>query len=427
VVELQQCAERLLAELDGPSRGDLEVSVMRLVDHQVENDERGRTVSTGWCLDELVAVRQSLGDAERFVTLPASSTSAAVAGALARSPSRGNPPPMCSGEQFAGSANGSAPSSCRLQSILKDLERLGDGTRQQIERQTRHGGGRGPGHAHSMLVRDRTCEVRNSRGGSARFHDRYLRLRQTLAADGLTWHNALCFPTAYAGEEVPISPTVGRDHSGRFDSPGNPDSGAGPIVVQGDVMVELLAVWARTSRETLRNAVYSRAVSIAERPSPFRTPAVDDTGRTIGIRRHVTRGAVSPRCLDPQGAHRQVPEAPPVPSYSALVLEPSTVPSADLLAPIGRGFYASQITALVIGEDTGGRRSLQLRLGGFDIESGVLVGELRWIDGRVDYDQLFASVGAVGDSLYWGRWKWADGWYASPIVVFDRLLLGVDT
>jgi len=417
-------AERLLAGLDAPSRGDLEVSVIRLVDHHVEIDGRGGTVSTGWCLDELVAVRRSLGDAEHFVTLPASSDAAVIAEALDRSPRHRRPSPMCEGTSEDGSATGSAGSPRPLQSIMEELEQLEDGTRRQIEKLTRDGGGRGPGHPHSMLVRDRTGEIRNSRGGSAGFHERYLRLRQALAADGLTWHNALCYPTAYAGEGVQIGPTVGRDHSGRFDGPGDSAIGSGPIVIQGDVMVELLAVWARGSTEARRGGAYSEAVSISERPIPFRTPAVDDSGRTIGIRRYVTRGAVSSHCFEPQGAHRQVPEAPLLPSYSALVLEPSRVPSGDLLAPIDRGFYASQITALVIGEDTGSRRSLQLRLGGFEIESGALVGELRWIEGVATYDRLFATVSAIGSGLYWGRWKWTDGWYASPAVVFDRLLSG---
>jgi hypothetical protein len=424
VVELGQCAERLLAGLDAQSRGDLEVSVMRLVDHQVDTDERGRTVSTGWCLDELVTVRWSLGDAERFVTMPASSDAAVIAEALDRSPRHRRPSPMCDGDPGGGPATGSAGSPQPLRSIMRELEQLEDRTRREIERLTHDVGRRGPRHPHSMLVRDRTNEIRNSRGGSARFHERYLRLRQTLAADGLTWQHALCYPTAYAGETVPLNPTVGRDHSGRFDVSGDPATGSGSIVIQGDVMVELLAVWARGATESRSDGTFSRAVSISERPIPFRTPAVDDSGCTIGIRRYVTRGAVSPHCLEPQGAYRQVPEAPLVPSYSALVLEPSTAPLGNLLAPVDRGFYASQITSLVIGEDTGGRRSLQLRLGGFEIESGALVGELRWIEGMATYDQLFATVSAVGSCLHWGRWKWTDGWYASPAVVFDRLLSG---
>ena len=127
--------------------------------------------------------------------------------------------------------------------------------------------------------------------------------------------------------------------------------------------------------------------------------------------------------LAPQGAYRAAPEARLEPTYSALVIEPSTSPFSEILAAVEHGFYANQTAALVISEDSGNHRSLQLRLGGFDIESGALVGPLRWIDGRVNHDDLFASVSAVGDRLYWGRWKWADGWYASPVVAFNRFVL----
>jgi hypothetical protein len=426
VIDLQQKAETLITGLGESTGGSLEVSAMRLVDHHVEHDDRGRIVSTDWCLDELVAVRRRVGNTERFVTLPASSEVAAIAQALSHAPTRRDPPPMC-GLDAAASAGSSIPPTNTLPLILEDLKRFGKETREQMEKVVHPGRAPGPEHAHSILVRDHVNAVRNNQGGSAHIHERFLRLRQALAADGLTWHNELCYPTAYAGDGLPIRPRLDWHHSGRFNASVDAGSDPGPVVVQGDVMVELLAVWARASRELRRDAVYSRAVSITERPSPFRTPALDDAGRTIEIRRHVTRGEVRSRHLIPQGAHRREPDAPLEPSYSALAIEPSTVPSSELLARIDQGFYASQIAALVIGEDVGRRRTLLLRLGGFNIEAGDLVGELRWIEGRVDYDRLFESVSAVGDSLYWGRWKWADGWYASPIVVFDRMHMDVET
>jgi hypothetical protein len=422
MVDLHEQADILVAGLE--TGEGLEVSATRMMDHEVECDRRGRIVSTDWCVDEFVSVRRLAGDGiERYVTLPASSDRDTIEEALRQAPARRDPPPMCDAD--AGALRPVADPHPGLAPIQRALERLADQACEQVRRVVHPGD---PGHAHSVLVRDRASVVRNSLGGSAYIDERHVRLRQALAADGLTWHDALCYQTAYAGTDIQIAPSAGLDHSGRFAVPSGTRSGSPRLVVQGDVMVELLAVWARAPMETRLRAAYSTSVSIAERPVPFRTPSVDDAGRAIDVRWHVRGGEVVSRSLAPQGAYRATPEARLDPAYSALVIEPSTSPSSEILAEVDDGFYASQAAALVIGEDSGEGRSLQLRLGGFDIEAGALVGPLRWIDGRVNHDDLFGAVSALGDRLYWGRWKWADGWYASPVVVFDRSVLeGVAT
>ena len=107
--------------------------------------------------------------------------------------------------------------------------------------------------------------------------------------------------------------------------------------------------------------------------------------------------------------------------WNVLSLHPSKRTLTELLTSIHKGFYISRIAGLVFEKDFQEDDALYLRFEGFDICNGKIVGEPRWVDRPISFSRLFQSVIAVDHQLYYGRWKWADGWYASPSILVRDL------
>jgi predicted Zn-dependent protease len=276
---------------------------------------------------------------------------------------------------------------------------------------------------NDLTIHSRTIHIKNTSGIEAELNESFAAIRYDLFDDGLDRDGKLCYPIQYCRPgEIPSNRT-GAEHSGRFRSLKSRHDGL--VLFQSNVMLELLAAWAQeqNSHESPQGGIFSDAVNLSESAPFCRFPSIDDTGRNIKMRWHVRRGRNRGNRFQPQGEYRKDLWTPPKAIWNTLILHPSKRPLPKLLDSISQGFYVCHILGLVFGKDFQDGNTLNLRLGGFDVGDGKIVGELRWIDRAFSFPTLFRSIIAVGDRLYRGRWKWADGWYACPSVLLKDLFV----
>ena len=276
---------------------------------------------------------------------------------------------------------------------------------------------------NDLKIHCRTIYIKNTLGVEAESNESYAAICYDLFDDGLDRDGKLCYPVQYCRPGQIPSNRTGAEHSGRFRSKKSRSDGL--VLFQSNVMLELLAAWAQeqNSHQPPQIGIFSDVVNLSESAPFWRFPSIDDTGRNIKIRWHVRRGQNRGNLLQPQGEYRKDLWMPPKAMWNTLILHPSKRPLKKLLDSISRGFYVCHILGLVFGKDFRDFNTLNLRLGGFDVEEGKIVGELRWIDRAFSFPALFRSIMAVSDRLYRGRWKWAEGWYACPSVLLKDLFV----
>ena len=384
------------------------IEVFSAAETSVELDIRDpRFVSTQHIHDRFVSVRFVKKGSGRFVSLPGDASLEDIR----RSMKNAEPK-----EGFAPFAAKQVRQH-RNNACISDEKRL---LNNYIQRLTQKDSDEEP-WVNDITIRTRRIDVANSFGADIRTYESYVAFRYDVLEHGLGEDGNFCFPTAYAEPGKLPSNQMAVRHSGKFRPASSLDDRL--LLIQADVAVELMATWTqrRSAESTVKEGNFSDALSMSETAPFHRVPHFDDIGRKIAPRWLVRKGRCCTNRIQPQGAYRKKMHTPPEAMWNVLSLHPSKRTLTELLTSIHKGFYISRIAGLVFEKDFQEDDALYLRFEGFDICNGKIVGEPRWVDRPISFSRLFQSVIAVDHQLYYGRWKWADGWYASPSILVRDL------
>jgi hypothetical protein len=406
VTEPEDQGSEVLRALGDKTGAKIEVVLSRHATAEIENSQR-KIVSLKRGYSSILAIRMQIDDNELFASLSPSGSPEDVKKAMTRAASA----KVCAPLPAAADAYGhrSRPKSLDVSSALEERVRSLTSPAQRLEEYD----------GCEMRVDLHSSYIVNSLGISTWIAEESVVVQHPVQPAGLDGGGVLCYPTTYSSPKKLMSNKTCVRHRGQFRARRKRCEDI--LVIQGDVMVQVLAAWAQeaTPKSIGRARLESGTIDISEAAPMFRSRGVDDAGRKVRRRWHVRGGIACDVPFRPQGEYRSEADVRPQMRWNCLMLHPSRRPLTEVLEAVGPSFYVSQLFGLVLGQDGNDKKSLHVKLGGFDLADGKLVGEFRWIDRAIPWPSFFDRIDAVGDDCFHGRWKWATGWFASPTTILN--------
>jgi predicted Zn-dependent protease len=255
----------------------------------------------------------------------------------------------------------------------------------------------------------------------AHVSENYVVIRYDILDSGLDLDGRFGYEIKYCQPGEIASNASDVRHSGRFRQMKSVYDNL--VLIQSNVMIELLAAWVQEQNLSgaVNDCIFSKIINMSERTSFYRSPSIDDTGRRMKKKRLVSNGRLCKSRFNPQGEYRKDWQSAPEAMWNTLILHPSRQPIMKILHEINKGFFIIKILGLVLKRDFQKNETPNLKLGGYHVRDGKIVGEFLWLERPLSFPSLFRAVIGVDSRAHLGRWKWADGFYASPSVLVKNL------